>query len=85
MTKPMQLLYTYAQENMIHALLAREPEYRDALLHAERRENQVRALLDSSALEHLEALLDEQSQCDFYRGQALFCAGFALAAELMRM
>ena len=38
----------------------------------------------SVGLEHLDALLEEQSQCDFYRGQALFRAGFSLAVELMR-
>lgn len=84
MTEPMEMLYTYAQEHMLYALLARESGYKDAMLHADRQEKQIRALMGSVGLEHLDALLEEQSQCDFYRGQALFRAGFSLAVELMR-
>ena len=82
MTEPMQVLYQYAQENMIRALLALEPDYTDALRHADSREKQLRALLDEPGRKHLTALLDEQSQRDFYWGQAQFCAGFRLALEL---
>lgn len=84
MTDPMEALYAYAQEYMIRALLARQPEYTDALRHADSREDQLRALLDGTAREQLEALLDEQSQRDSYWGQAQFCAGFRLALELTR-
>lgn len=85
MTEPMEVLYLYAQEHMIRALLAREPKYADALRHADSREEQVRALLDAPGREHLTALMDMQSQCDLYREQAQFSAGFRLALELTRL
>ena len=84
MTEPMEVLYSYAQEYVVHALLAREPEYQDALLHAEKEEGKLRAMLLPSALEHLDNLLDEQHLLDFYREQSMFRAGFSLAVELMR-
>ena len=84
MTEPMEVLYAYAQEHMLYALLARESGYRDAMLHAGRQEKQIRTLMDGIGLEHLDAMLEEQKLCDFYRGQALFRAGFSLAVELMR-
>lgn len=84
MTEPMEVLYTYAQERIMHALLVREPEYQDALLHAEKEEGKLRAMLLPTTLEHLDNLLDEQHLLDFYREQAMFRAGFSLAVELMR-
>ena len=84
MTEPIQVLYTYAQEHILYALLAQEPEYKGASLHADRREAQLRTMLDGSAQKRLDAMLEEQKLCDFYRGQALFRAGFSLAVELMR-
>lgn len=84
MTEPMESLFLYAQENMLCALLAREPKYTDALRHADSREEHLRALLDGPGREHLEALLEEQGLCDLYREQAQFSAGFRLALELAR-
>lgn len=84
MTEPMKILYTYAQEQIMHALLVQESGYRDAMLHAEKQEAKLRTMLIHSAQEHLDKLLDEQHQLDFYRGQALFRTGFSLAVELMR-
>lgn len=84
MTEPMEVLYAYAQEHMLYALLAGESGYKDAMLHADRQEKQIRALMGSVGQKHLDALLEEQSQCGFYRGQALFRAGFSLAVELIR-
>ncbi len=85
MTAAMEVLYSYAQDYMVRSLLAQEPEYADALYHAGRQEEQFRTLLDDAALERLESLLDEYNQLAFHRGQALFHAGFRLAAELMRV
>lgn len=84
MTPAMDALFQYAQENMICALLAQEPKYADALRRTEDREGQVRALLDASDWAHLTALMDVQGQCDLYRAQAQFSAGFRLALELTR-
>lgn len=84
MTEPMEALFLYAQENMLCALLAREPKYADALRHADSREKRLRTLLDEPARKHLTALLDEQGLCDLYREQAQFSAGFRLALELAR-
>lgn len=69
---------------MLRPLLAREPKYADVLRHADSLEEQLRALLDDKGQRHLTALLDEQSLCDLYRGQAQFSAGFHLALELGR-
>lgn len=85
MTEPMEVLYTYAQEHMLHALLAREPAFAAARHHADRQEEHLRALLDGPAQKHLTALLEEQDQRDFYWGQAQFSAGFRLALELTRL
>lgn len=84
MTEPMEILYTYAQEHIVNALLERESYYKDAKLHAEKQETKLRSVLSLSAVEYLNKLLEEQKLCDFYRGQALFRAGFSLAVELMQ-
>lgn len=84
MTEPMETLYLYANEHTVPALLELESGYADAVLHAGKQEAKLRAMLLASATERLDDLLDEQRQIDFYRGQALFRAGFSLAVELMR-
>ena len=84
MTDAMQVLYSYAQDYIVRSLLEEEPEYGEALRCAENREEHFRAQLDETAREDLEALLDEQNQLFFHRGQALFRAGFRLAMELGR-
>ncbi len=84
MTAVMEVLYGYAQDYMLPALLVQEPEYRDALLHAYRQEKQFRTLLNNADRERLESLLNEYNLLAFHRGQALFCAGFRLATELSR-
>lgn len=65
-------------------LLAQEPEYAEALRCTGKREQQFRALLDDAALERLDALLDERNLLAFHQEQAMFRAGFSLAAELGR-
>lgn len=85
MTEPMEVLYTYAQEHTVHALLAQESGYTDAKLHAEKQVVKLRNLLPHSMIEeYLDKLLDEQTMCEFYRERALFRAGFSLAVELMQ-
>lgn len=84
MTEPMEVLYTYAQEHIVYALLEQESGYKNAMLYAKKQEAKLRDKLIFGSVEHLDKLLEEQKLCDFYRGQALFRAGFSLAVELMR-
>ena len=83
MTDAMEVLYAYAQDYLLRSLLEREPDYADALRHADQQERSLRALLGADE-ERLDALLDERSSLDFHRGQALFRAGFQIAMELSR-
>ena len=84
MSDALEVLYSYAQDYMLRALLAEEPDYRDALLHADRQEEQFRDALDERGRERLESLLEEYNQLAFHRGKALFRVGFRLAVELGR-
>ena len=83
MASAMQALYIYAQEHMVHSLLVQDPEYEEILRCADKQEQQFCALLDDTARERLEALLDEQNLLTFYQERAMFRAGFRLALELM--
>lgn len=85
MTSAMQALYIYAQEYMVHPLLAQEPEYEEILRCADKQEQEFCALLDDTAQKRLEALLDERSMLAFHQEQAMFRAGFRLALELTRV
>ena len=84
MNAAMEVLYSYAQDYMVHPMLAQEPEYAEALRRAGKQEQQLRALLDDVARECLETLLDERNLLAFHQEQAMFRAGFSLAAELNR-
>lgn len=85
MTAAMEVLYNYAQDYMARPLLAQEPEYAEILRCADKQEQQFCALLDDTAQERLEALLDERNLLAFHREQAMFRAGFSLAIELLRI
>ena len=84
MTDPMQILYTYAQENMVGMLLAQEHGYRDACRCADKQEQALRDLVGEEHEEQLEALLEERDLVSHFGGQALFRAGFQIALELTR-
>ena len=84
MSDAMEVLYSYAQDYMLRGILAEEPDYADALLHADRQEAQFRTLLNNADRARLESLLEEYNLLASHRGQALFCAGFRLATELSR-
>lgn len=83
MTDAMEVLFSYAQDYLLHSILDREPDYADALRHADQQEQSLRSLLGKEE-ERLDALLDEQSSLDFHRERAMFRAGFQLAMELGR-
>lgn len=80
----MEVLYKYAQEHMVNALLGQEREYADARLCAEREEQKLRALAGEAYGEQLEAWMDEQNLLAFFHEKALFRAGFQIAMELGR-
>lgn len=84
MTEAMEVLFSYAQEHMLNALLSQEHKYATAHLCAAKREEAFRALLDETARERFDDLLDEQNLLTSFYGRAQFRAGFRLAMELGR-
>lgn len=82
MSDALEVLYSYAQDYMLRALLAEEPDYGDALFRTDQQEQKFRDMLDDGGVEQLESLLDGYNRLDFHRGKALFRAGFRLAVEL---
>lgn len=85
MTEPLQILYRYAQEHMVLPLLRQEPDYERTSRCVEEQEEKFRAQLNKEVAQNLEKLLEEQVRLSFLQEQALFCAGFTLAVELMRV
>ena len=84
MSDSMEVLFSYAQDWLVKALLTAEPEYGDALRHADSQEQRLRALLNGETEDLLDNLIDERNLLFSYHGQALFRAGFRLAMELGR-
>lgn len=84
MTDAMEVLFSYAQERMLNALLNQEHEYASAHLCAKKQEEAFCTLLDEKARERFDSLLDEQNMLTSFYGRAQFRAGFQLAMELSR-
>lgn len=84
MTGLMEILYTYAQDNMLRGLLDQEPEYSNVQHCAGKKEQALRTLVGEENKQHLEDLLEERKLIAFFEGQALFRAGFRIALELTR-
>ena len=84
MTDAMEVLFAHAQDLLIKPLLVAEPEYEDALRHADRQEQRLRAMLSDEAKELLDDLISEKNLLSFHYEQAMFRAGFRLAMELSR-
>lgn len=84
MTDAMEVLFQYAQEHIVSALLHQQHEYASVRLCAEKQEKAFLALLDDTAQERYTHLQREQDLLSFFYEQAAFCAGFRLAMELSR-
>ncbi|MBD5134060.1 MAG: hypothetical protein HDT38_06280 [Clostridiales bacterium] len=84
MTNAMEVLFSYAQEWLEKPLLLLEPEYENALRHADSQEQRLRAALNDGEAQLLDSLIDERNTLFFFHQQAMFRAGFQLALELSR-
>ena len=84
MIDPIQVLYTYAQEQMVSALLAREEGYARAQQRGEENKRVLLAIVGEEYGERLESMEDEQNELFYFYGRALFRAGFQVALELTR-
>ena len=84
MTDIMEVLFQYAQEHMVCALVRQEREYANVRLCAEKQEEAFLALLDDAAQKRYEHLLKEQNLLSTLYERAMFRAGFRLAIELSR-
>ena len=84
MTDAMEVLFQYADEQMLCSLLNQEPEYASARLCVEKQEEAFLTLLDETAQKHYDTLRDEQNLLLTFYERAMFLAGFRLAAELAR-
>ena len=82
MTEAMEVLFAHAQDWLVRPLLVAEPEYEDALRHANNQEQRLRAMLSDEAKELLDDLIGERNTLFSFHEQALFRAGFQLAMEL---
>ena len=84
MTDAMQVLFQYAQEQMVRPFMEQDPEYSSTRFYVEKREKAFRALLNDEMEKLFDDLQSERNQLDFIYEQALFRSGFRLALELLR-
>ena len=84
MTDIMEVLFQYADEQMLCSLLNQESEYANTRLCVEKQEKAFLALLDETTQKRYDTLRDEQNLLSTFYERALFRAGFRLAMELSR-
>lgn len=84
MTNAMEVLFAHAQDWLVRPMLIAEPEYEDALRHANNQEQRLRAMLSDEEKQLLDSLMDERNTLLLFHQQAMFRAGFQLAMELGR-
>lgn len=84
MPDPLEILYDYAQQNLLPAYLRLDPFYTESDHCAQRQTERVCAALTEQGKTHFAALLDELEQVQAARDRAAFRAGFRLALELAR-
>ena len=85
MTELMEVLYNYAQRQLLPSYLCLDPFYAESDLCAARQTEAVRAALTEQGQVHLKKLLDELELVQAARDRAAFRAGFSLALELARV
>ena len=84
MTALMEILFSYAQDHEIEALLAQDDEYKESARCTQKQEARLRASLDAASEGILNEFLDEQKLLQFKEEEAHFRAGFRMALELTR-
>ncbi|MBD5085359.1 MAG: hypothetical protein HDT33_09995 [Clostridiales bacterium] len=84
MTALMEILYSYAQDHEVEALLALDDEYEECVRCTRKQEARLRAALDKTSENILNEFLDEQKLLQYKEEGAHFRAGFRMALELTR-
>lgn len=84
MTELMEILYSYAQDHEVEALLARDDEYKESVRCTRKQETRLRASLDKGSEDILNEFLGEQKLLQFKEEEAHFRAGFRMALALTR-
>lgn len=84
MSDAMEVLFLYAEEHTIPALLAVDEAYLSGERCAEAQETALRSALDQSGTKNLDAMLGEMELVRTTELRAVFRAGFQLAMELGR-
>ena len=84
MTALMEILYCYAQDHEVEALLALDDEYKECARCTRKQEAHLRASLDKASEDVLNEFLDEQKILQYKEEGAYFRAGFQIALALTR-
>lgn len=84
MTDLIDMLYSFAQDHEIEALLIRNDQYQESVRCTRRQESRLRAALDERAINILDDFLEEQKLLQFMQEKTCFRAGFRMALELTR-
>lgn len=84
MTDLMDILYSFAQDHEMKALLVKDDEYQESVRCTQGQEGRLRAVLDETAAHILNDFLEEQKLLQFVQEEVCFRAGFRMALELTR-
>ena len=84
MTDLIDILYSYAQDHEVEALLAQDDEYKECVRCTRKQETRLRVSLGKELVGMLDDFLDEQKLLQFKEEEAHFRAGFWVALELTR-
>ena len=84
MTDLMDILYSFAQDHEIEALLVKDDKYQESVRCTRGQEDGLRAVLDETAANILDDFLEEQRLLQFVQEEVCFWAGFRMALELTR-
>ena len=80
----MEILYPYAQDHEIEALLVQNDEYKECIRCMQKQETRLRALLDEASEGVLNDFLEGQKLLQLIEEETCFRAGFRMALELTR-
>ena len=83
MTDLIDILYSYARDHEIAALLSQHDGYNESVRATHAQEKRLRTVLEGAAAS-LDDLLGEQGLAQSFREEASFRAGFRFALELSR-
>lgn len=83
MSTLMEILYSYARDHEIAAVLAQSDEYQESVRCVHGQEKRLRTALEKTGA-CLDDLLEEQKLARLLREEVCFRAGFQMALELTR-